>query len=1102
MKKILLVLALLVMIQQEILADRFRDESGLFVEMKQRQDMMAVVMRNEISDTEANRILSPYFGSADAIRQLTSRTYLIEFSVKKSEAEIDQLIQLIPQNESIVKTVVNSYYGSSNKVAQIPSDRLIVKLRTAGDKERLDMLNSELGCIVVGNINGSLGYLLETSSTNNLNTVELSEMYYSRGIFEYVQPDFIYPGGKLLQSIPNDPQFGQQWALNNTGQSLQTGSPFSMYGDAATVNGIPDSDMDVTEAWDITTGSPAIKIGIIDSGIDSAHADLQAPGHLLPGYDAFTNTNGSSVDYFNHGTSVAGIIGAVMNNGTGIAGIAPGCRMMSICIFDINGTSSTSIITRAFDSAVARGMDVLSNSWGGGLPEPAVTDAVNNAAINGRGGLGCAIFFASGNDGSNPPIYPSVLPNVLSVGGSTPHDQKKAPGTGNQFYWGSNYGEDASGDMDLIAPTNCYTLAIGGYEENFWGTSATCPNAAGVAALVLSANQSQSRQTVYSNILRGCDKPDNVPYNVTKAYGKWNIYYGYGRVNAYKSVSLALGNDHVAPTINHTNVGSHSSTYPTLVTAEITDHDGTSVPKIGSMSPKIHYRTKKSTAGWSAFDSSDAYQSIGQVFYFRIPSLGWDSEVQYFIRAYDNLGNKSEFPLHAPASMNLCYFAVGNITSETKKVPAFSGVDYGATVSPAINFNAFKIVDAKLNIYMRHTYLDDEMFQIYSPLTDPNNNRKCLFSGNGGSMDNITGASVSDSANLFWKDGQPPYLNGSYKPEFTLRGLRGENAGGAWRILHFDGAIGDYAFFDSVKITLYKTNGAKSPAARLNSPADTTLLFDNSAFPGIYDKDFYLKNSGTASLALSSFNFSGQQSSMYSLLNTPPSTIAAGDSALFRVRLNTAVGSTAVSQAILNITTNDPSKPAFKVSMLTNDSLRTGLRNLQLTALIQGLYNPVTNTSRQDTINVYLRRFTSPYAIVDSARGLLSTAGTGSFSFRNTQTGVSYFIVVAHRNALETWSSVPLVFSGIQASYNFTTSASAAYGNNQVLSGTKYCIYSGDIDDDRSIDGADVSLADNAANNYSGGYLPQDIDGNGFVDATDVEITHNNSQEFITTIRP
>ncbi|MBK6877205.1 MAG: hypothetical protein IPG99_12350 [Ignavibacteria bacterium] len=188
MKKILLVLALLVMIQQEILADRFRDESGLFVEMKQRQDMMAVVMRNEISDTEANRILSPYFGSADAIRQLTSRTYLIEFSVKKSEAEIDQLIQLIPQNESMVKTVVNSYYGSSNKVAQIPSDRLIVKLRTAGDKERLDMLNSELGCIVVGNINGSLGYLLETSSTNNLNTVELSEMYYSRGILNMCSP--------------------------------------------------------------------------------------------------------------------------------------------------------------------------------------------------------------------------------------------------------------------------------------------------------------------------------------------------------------------------------------------------------------------------------------------------------------------------------------------------------------------------------------------------------------------------------------------------------------------------------------------------------------------------------------------------------------------------------------------------------------------------------------------------------------------------------------------------------------------------------------------------------------------------------------------------
>lgn len=1102
MRKLILAATISLLLQANTKAEGFRNESGTFVEMKQRKDMIGVILKSEISEAEAKRVLSPYAGMSSEIKKIMPKICLIEFQEGKSDAEIEQILQTIPQNESVVKIAVHSYYGSSNKVAQIPSDRLIVKLRSNYDKDKLEMLNAEYGCYILGNVNGERGFLLETNSTNNLSTLELSEMFYSRGIFEYVQPDFIYPGGKLLQSIPNDPEFDQQWALHNTGQLLQTGSPFYTYGDAATVTGIPDSDMDVAEAWDITTGSSSIKIGIIDSGIDSAHADLQAPGHLLPGYDAFTNTNGSSVDYFNHGTSVAGIIGAVMNNSTGIAGIAPGCRLMSICIFDNNGSTSTSIITRAFDTAVARGIDVLSNSWGGGLPEPAITDAINNAALNGRGGLGSAILFASGNDGNNPPIYPSVLPNVLSVGGSTPHDQKKAPGNGNQFFWGSNYGEDATGDLDVIAPTNCYTIASGGYEPHFWGTSATCPNAAGVAALVLSVNESQSRQEVYSNITKGCDKPGNVPYSVTKTFGKWNEYYGYGRVNAFASVNLALGVDKAPPAINHTNVASHSNTYPTTITAEITDHDGSAVPNAGLLVPRVHYTIKKSTGSWSAYDSSTAYQKVGNTFYFKIPSLGWESEVQYFIRAYDNAGNRVEFPRHAPAPMNVCYYAVGSITSETIKIPAFSGVDYGGTVSPATNFSAFKILDAKIKVHMRHTYLGDELFQIYAPISDPNYNRICVFSCNGNDMDNIYGAMVSDSASLSWKNGQPPYLNGHYKPEFSLRGLRGQGAGGAWRVIHFDRGIGDYAFFDSVKVTLYRTTGAKSPSARLNSPDDSTLLFDNSSFPGIYDKDFYLKNSGTSNLAISAYSFSGQRASMYSLLNTPPATVAAGDSALFRIRLNTTVGSSAVSQALLNISTNDPFKSSFKVSMLTNDSLKTGLKNLQLTALIQGLYNPVTNTSRQDTITVFLRRFTSPYAIVDSTKGVLTSAGTGSFSFRNVQNGLSYYIVVTHRNGLETWSSAPLTFSGIQSSYNFTNSVSAAYGNNLALVGSRYCIYSGDIDADRIIDGDDVVSADNAASSYLIGYVPQDINGDGFVDATDIDITNNNSEDFITVIRP
>ncbi len=1073
------------------------------LQMKARHDCMAVILVNPVSESEAQRALGGYFGSADKITSIGIRTYLVEFSSVKSETEIEGIGNLISARESNVKYAVKAFHGTSRKVIQIPSDRLIVKLKQGVEKERLDFLNSRYGCTVIGNVNGSRGFLLQTDTYNRTNTMELSAAYSGEGIFEYVQPDFFYPGGKLLQSIPNDPYFAQQWALHNTGQLIQTGSPFAAYGDASSVNGIPDADMDLPEAWDITTGSPSIKIAVIDSGIDSAHAEFQSPGHLLPGYDAFNNAEGSAVDYFNHGTSVAGIVGAVSDNGTGVAGIAPDCKLMSVCIFDANGTTSTSIITRAFDTAVARGTDIITNSWGGGQPEPAITDAINNAAVNGRNGLGCVVIFASGNDGINPPIYPSVLPNVVSVGGSTPHDQVKTLGTGNQFYWGSNYGENEIGDLDVIAPTNCYAIASGGgYDAYFWGTSATAPQAAGVAALVLSVNPSQSRLDVFSNLMRGCDKPDNVPYSVTKTYGKWNHNYGYGRINAYNSVMLASGIDVVGPTINHENVAAHSSTYATVINAEILDQNGGAVPATGSLAPMVHFRTKKSTGPWSAYDSVQAHQNSGNTFYFRISSLGWDSEVQYYITAFDNLGNFSEFPRYAPAGANTCYFAVGNIVSESSKIGAFTGADYGATLSPPASLGSYKIVDAKVKISMRHTYLAQESIILFTPLADANYNRKCLFAGNGGSGDNVYNATVTDSASMFWRDGQPPFLNGTFKPEYTLRGLRGNSSAGLWKVIHFDNSITDYAFFDSVRITIYRTNGTKSPCARLNSPADSVLNFGAAAFPGTYEKNFYLKNSGTSALNISSYNFSGQRAAMYSLLNTPPASVAAGDSALFRVRLNSTVGSSAFSQAVLNVGTNDPSKPVFKVSMVTDDSLMTGLKNLQLTALIEGFYNPVADLQISDTVKVILRNFTPPYARIDSAKGVLSSSGTGSFNFANAQSGVNYYAVVVHRNSVETWSSAPVVFSGIQASYNFTNSASSAFGSNLRLVGSKYCIHSGDILWDGSVDGTDVLLADNAAAEYATGYVPEDVNGDGIVDGTDFGITHNNAEEYVQLIRP
>ncbi|MDQ3019958.1 MAG: SBBP repeat-containing protein [Bacteroidota bacterium] len=175
---------------------------------------------------------------------------------------------------------------------------------------------------------------------------------------------------------------------------------------------------------------------------------------------------------------------------------------------------------------------------------------------------------------------------------------------------------------------------------------------------------------------------------------------------------------------------------------------------------------------------------------------------------------------------------------------------------------------------------------------------------------------------------------------------------------------------------------------------------------------------------------------------------------------------------------------------------------LNLTALIEGFYNNVTNKMVKDTVRVYLRNINSPYSIVDSAISVLDSNGHAIFSFPYTLNGLLYYIVINHRNSIETWSSQPVMFTNNQLNYDLTTAANKAYGSNLKLKGSKYCIYGGDVNQDGIIELIDFSLLDNDVYNSVSGYLATDVNGDNIVDLSDFSILDNNSFSFIKLIRP
>ncbi|MBK6966718.1 MAG: hypothetical protein IPH20_23180 [Bacteroidales bacterium] len=189
-------------------------------------------------------------------------------------------------------------------------------------------------------------------------------------------------------------------------------------------------------------------------------------------------------------------------------------------------------------------------------------------------------------------------------------------------------------------------------------------------------------------------------------------------------------------------------------------------------------------------------------------------------------------------------------------------------------------------------------------------------------------------------------------------------------------------------------------------------------------------------------------------------------------------------------------------------------RNLNLTLFLEGLFNGTAMNKAQnsggdqfpgtiaDQITLELHNASFPYATAGGPFTVdLNTNGSASLTIPAAFNG-SYYLVLKHRNSIETWSANPLSFAGSTISYSFSSGASQAFGSNLKEMGGFYVIYGGDVNLDGSVDTGDMSPVDNEASAYSTGYLPADVNGDGVIDTADVTIVDNNGGNYISVAMP
>ena len=293
-------------------------------------------------------------------------------------------------------------------------------------------------------------------------------------------------------------------------------------------------------AWDITTGSSTVYVGVIDTGIDASHPDLvnRVNRELSRGFTDYSDD--PFEDNWGHGTKVARVIGAQGNNSIGVVGTCWNVQLVSLRVVDYNVLEnkeelSSDAILDAIEYADDMGIPILNMSFGGYS-----TNYYRNT-INSYFGLVVCAAGNENNDNDVTPHYPSDnndLPNVISVGASNKYDKQWTYTDDEGVLKGSNYGITK---VDLFAPgASVYTTHVDASYGRSSGTSIAAPYVAGVAALLLSKYPTISAAHMKYCIMIGVDIITDS--NGDSVFGE--LCVSGGRLNAYKALTLA--EDHYA----------------------------------------------------------------------------------------------------------------------------------------------------------------------------------------------------------------------------------------------------------------------------------------------------------------------------------------------------------------------------------------------------------------------------------------------------------------------------------------------------------------------------------------------------------------------------